>query len=203
MRLFICLCLVLSCSTSYAQEQDPEPAASVLLEAGFAAFGLNKPQEALIAFRAAVATGVLSDAGRAVSYWHIAECERVLYHEDQMAEAFFTFAVVAQDIIGQGQQADFIAGFKLPLRLSMARAILNTVWVERSANYGRSIADAILVYDVAEFDYFVATVEPCATASDREVDRYVAETNDAIIERISVSCKSENVGETYYLVHTK
>ena len=144
-----------------------EHTAGELLEQGFMYFGIGRFAWSAESFGRAVGTGNLNDAGRALSYWHIAACQIELEDEDRVLDALFDFAMVSQDILDIREHrrfaveegADFVDSFELVSKLAWARAYINFTWASRDDKYGRTLTSPILAYNIKEIDFFAEQVE--------------------------------------------
>jgi hypothetical protein len=174
-----------------------DESAAGLLERAFVHFQQDRHAAAAQSFRAAIATGNLNDAGRALAYWHIFLTESMLDHRDDGAEALSSFVVVGQDVVDARNtmryavtsSGDFIERFDLSNRLSRARALLSAAWADRVPAFGRSADEPVPIFDETELDYFLASVDTCVNASDRVVTREsLAQTQPRTIERAVVRC---------------
>lgn len=113
--------------------------ASEFLELAFMQYHRALWKEAADTFTLAVGTGNLNDAGRALAYWHIAECYLNLRNEDEAAEAYLAFTLVAKDILDIREkrkyavtdQGDFVQHFKLEKRMNDAVDYINDLWRSR------------------------------------------------------------------------
>ena len=191
--------------------QAPTPAdlsAAGLLERGFTMFRDERPGEAGAAFRAAIATGSLNDAGRTLAYWHIFLAERGLGHVEGGADALMSFLAAGQDVLdARGRRAsevlddtgEFIERFDLKSRMARARAILSAIWVDRRPSFGRSPQKPVPVRSESEISYFLEMVPPCAEAADRLASsRRVLQRADAEVERVDVRCNGQRDGAAYF-----
>jgi hypothetical protein len=193
---------------------EDESSAGTLLEKGFLFFHQDQPQLASDSFRAAISTGNLNDAGRALAYWHIAEAERRLHHEDDTADALASFVVVAQEVIdvrtsrrfAVDENGDFVDHFNLPLRIAEARAFMNAVWARRQRSYGRSLDNPVVAGSVEEIEIFIRVVSPCSGSPDRAVQREELESIDGVpvtpahVERITVFCSDASSVDQFFVV---
>ena len=103
-------------------------------------------------FRAAIDTKFLNDNGRALSYWHIADCGVRTSNHDQTAEAYHNFVVIAQDILDDPSSQEFIDNLQLKQKLLVAEIYMQVMWSARTGSYGKSIESPILVKTVDEID---------------------------------------------------
>jgi len=121
---------------------------------------------AIKTFNEVIATDRLNNIGAAFSYWYIGFCWRHLGNMDNAAGAYFSFIVVAQEIMdvydpekytstGDG----FVEEFELRLRLVEAKAYMNLVWAFHSDIYGDSLERPVLVRTMEELEYFVALMD--------------------------------------------
>lgn len=155
-----------------------EPPAGALLKRAFEFFKNDKNSEAADAFRAAIATGNLNDAGRALAYWHIFVAEQSDGHTDRAAEALAGFEVIAQDVLDIREQlkyaeddnGDFVDRFDVKRRLARARAILSANWAGRVVWFGRSAQSPVPIHNSTEMNYFLELAPPCARAADRHIE---------------------------------
>jgi hypothetical protein len=174
-----------------------EGSAAGLLERAFVHFQEDRHAAAAQAFRAAINTGNLNDAGRALAYWHIFLAESMLDHQDDGAEALSSFIVVGQDVVDARNtmryavtsSGDFVERFDLNDRLSRARALLSAAWAERMPQFGRSADEPVPVMNESELVYFLASVGACAKPDDRVVMREPLPASDSgDIERALIRC---------------
>lgn len=188
-------------------DRELEASAAALLERGFAHFQSNHDQQASAAFRAAIGTDNLNDAGRALAYWHIYMAERSEGNSNGSADALASFVVVAEDVIevrdslryAVDEGGDFVDRFALKYRLSRARAELAAAWADRASYFGRSERHAIRIQDRNEIHFFVEMAPPCADSMSREIDRgEVTEYDGHSVERITIRCRAQAEGVNYY-----
>jgi hypothetical protein len=151
--------------------------AGALLRRAFEFFKHDDNAAAANAFRAAIATGSLNDAGRALAYWHVYVSEQSLSHTDRAADALASFVVVAQDVIdirehlryAEDDSGDFVDRFDLKRRLARARAMLSVAWAGQTKEFGRSAGAPVPVHSSAEMNYFLELAPPCARSQDRHI----------------------------------
>jgi hypothetical protein len=144
----------------------PEAPAGELLEYAFTMFNIRNYSQASKVFGWALNTGNLNDAGRALCYWHIAQCCMKMGNKDGAAEAYFSFVTVADDIIkvrdvrrfAVDGAVDFVDSFQLIEKLDMARSYLNVLWLSKSDNYGRTLENPIVLRSASEIDYLTASI---------------------------------------------
>ncbi len=185
-----------------------EGSAAGLLERAFVHFQDDEHQEAAAAFRAAIGTGNLNDAGRALAYWHIFLSDSLNDREDDGTDALASFVVVGQDVLDSRNTmryavtstGDFVERFNLSNRLSKARAMLSVKWANRVPQFGHSPDQAIPVFDEAEAEHFVRLVSPCSEAIERDVSRDVIHHGQtARIERITIDCSVAPAPVEFYI----
>jgi hypothetical protein len=153
---------------------DEELSASQHLEQGFSFYAYNQCDQAAAHFKAAITTGNLNDAGRALAYWHIADCMRKNDNVDNACEAYSSFVIVAQDILdvrdyrqyAVAEGADFVQHFNLFMKMAEAKAYIHSVWAARNDHYGRSQDTPIIMHSVKEVEYF--TEFACENGCDLE-----------------------------------
>ncbi len=141
-----------------------EASAGELLERGFTLFHMGMFALSSQSFTLAIGTGNLNDAGRALAYWHIAECQSRLDNKDNAADAFQSFLIVGQDILDIRENRrfavtndmDFVDHFQLKEKLGIARAYVSALWAARSDAYGRSLNNPVLARTIDEIATFVA-----------------------------------------------
>ncbi len=189
-----------------AASYEGESAAS-LLERGFAYFRQEELGRASEAFKAAVATGHLNDAGRTLAYWHIYLAERSQGNVDAGAEALAAFVTVGEEVVEMrasqrfavDSAGDFVDRFDLERRLARARATLSATWANRQPGFGRTPERPVLIHDDAEKTFFLEMAPPCHRARSREViERPIAEEGVVGPARVTVSCEHQRVGTDYY-----
>ena len=154
-----------------AADEDEHPgAAAAWLKRGFDLLRADQNVAAAHAFRAAIGTGNLNDAGRALGYWHVYLAEQGAGHSDPASDALASFIVVAEDILhvrralryAEDGDSDFVDRFDLKRRLARARAVLSATWATHASAFGRSRAHPVPVHNPAERDYFLEVASPCA-----------------------------------------
>jgi hypothetical protein len=180
--------------------------AGALLHRAFELFRQEKDSPAVTTFYAAIGTGSLNDAGRALAYWHIFVAQQHLGHEDGAADALGSFVVVAQDVLDEADQArnkeegadEFVVRFDLRRRLSRARATLSAVWASHSNLFGRRVNQPVLVHNDVEKDYFLQLAMPCAHSQVRQT---VGQNGvvGPLVEEVNVRCgEAQSVQQSYY-----
>ncbi len=193
--------------TGVEVENDGEEVpAGVLLERAFVYFHHDRPQAAANAFRAAIATGNLNDAGRTLAYWHIFLCESRLRNEDVGTEALASFVVVAEDVLDARDSTryavtttgDFVDRFDLASRVARARGLLSATWARRVPAFGRTADNPVPVHNDAEGEFFLRYAPPCGEADERQVQRQILVAKDHI-ERATVACEAAPRGAEYFL----
>ncbi len=187
---------------------DLEGSAAGLLERAFMHFQDDQHSEAAHTFRAAIGTGNLNDAGRALAYWHIFLSDSLNDREDDGADALASFVVVGQDVLDSRNtmryavttSGDFVERFNLSNRLSKARAMLSVKWANRMPQFGHSVDEPIPVFDEAEAEHFVHLASPCSEAIVRDVSRDVIHDGQtAHIERITIDCTGAPAPVEFYI----
>lgn len=191
------------------QVEERDDSASAHLERAFHRFRLGEYGRAARSFEAAIGTNNLNDSGRALAYWHVYLCRAQTGEEDAAAEALMSFSVVAEDMLSDSDEVsheylasrDFVERFNLEGRLARARATLAALWVDRSADYGRSGGQPIRVQSTQELDVFLELAAPCDESNPRLVDRKVLETDgETEIEELTLYC-GELEGPSYVIEH--
>lgn len=189
--------------TVAAAPSDAETAtAGALLKRAFDFFKDDHNAEAAATFRAALATGNLNDAGRALAYWHIYLSEQSQGRANQGIDALASFVVVAQDVLSIREQlryaeddsGDFVDRFDLKRRLSRARAILSAAWAGQTGAFGRSAEQPVLVHNSAERDFFLQMMPPCGHPHGRRV----ATRQEDRVQQVDLSCVGETNQASYY-----
>ena len=137
-RLFI-LFLFLNCASATPSDnntEDPfytmELSASQYLEMGFNLFQDKQFARAALFFQAAIKTGNLNDRGRAMCYWFIGQSNQALNNKDEAAEAYLFFTIVAQDIIENTYEINFVQESGILINLEYATRFIETLWQERT-----------------------------------------------------------------------
>ena len=188
---------------------DDDMGASSLLERAFVAFQLGRDRRASDSFGAAINTGSLNDAGRALAYWHIAIAERRLGNEDASADALWSFIFVAQDILdvrdvhpySVDENGDFVEHFNLEGRQAEAKGFLSAIWAKRVEDFGHSMDAPVVVMSELEGDAFINFAPPCDGEPDRDVRRTVVYSIASVrVERVQVSCLADYTTQPYYVV---
>jgi hypothetical protein len=192
-----------------AEVEETAVSASDLLERAFVAYQLGRDRRAADSFRAAINTGSLNDAGRALAYWHMALAERRLGNEDTSAEALWSFIFVAQDIIDVRDEhrysvdgdGDFIDHFNLESRQAEAKGFLAAVWARRVEEFGHSMDVPVVVLSELEGQAFIDFAPICDGEPDRDVRRDVVYIIASIrVERVRINCMADYTNEPYYIV---
>jgi hypothetical protein len=195
-----------------ALADDGEPAedgvsAGALLRRAFDFFKRDDNAAAANAFRAAIATGSLNDAGRALAYWHVYVCEQSLTHNDRAADALSSFVVVAQDVLeirehlryAEDDSGDFVDRFDLKRRLARARAMLSVAWAGETSGFGRSAEAPVPVHSSAEMNYFLELAPPCARAQDRRIQSSPKNAPGASnVAEVNLSCEGSQGQASYF-----
>lgn len=190
---------------SVVPDADDPASAAALLERGFTYFREDMAAQASAAFRGAIATGHLNDAGRALAYWHIYLAERGQGNIEAGADALASFVVVGQDVLdvrnsmryAVDDSGDFVDRFDLERRMSRARALLSATWAGKVSDFGRSPEHPVLVRDENELKYFLELAPTCQREPDRTIVR-AAEQQDSA-ERVTISCEENHDGAEYYI----
>ncbi|MEL6339145.1 MAG: hypothetical protein AAFQ65_04510 [Myxococcota bacterium] len=196
--------------TKRVEIAEEDNSASAHLERAFYHFRLSHYRAAASSFQEAIKTNNLNDSGRALAYWHIYLCRAHLNDEDGGADALMSFSVVAEDMLNPDDRfgreysasREFVERFDMDARLARARAILAALWVDRSADYGRSGLQPIRVRSDQELSMFLEIAPPCNNADERQVDRRVLETDgENSIEEITLYCEAQLSGERFVIEH--
>ncbi len=191
------------------QVEEHDNSASAHLERAFHRLRIAEYDGAARSFEAAIGTNNLNDSGRALAYWHVYLCRAQTGEEDAAADALMSFTVVAEDMLDDSDELsheylasrDFVERFNLEGRLARARATLAALWVDRSADYGRSGGQPIRVQSSQELDVFLELAPPCDTAETRQVDRKMLETDgETEIEEVTLYC-DDLKGARYVIEH--
>ena len=186
---------------------DEDVSAAELLQRGFAFFHDDKPALAGASFRAAIATGNLNDAGRALAYWHVYLAERTQGHTELGADALESFLAAGQEVMDARESplfsmqggADFVERFDLDRRMTRARALLSAVWAARIATFGRSANRPVPVRSDSEVEDFLEHAPPCADAPDRQTSRQpVVADNDTTLEQVTLRCHDRRDTTDYW-----
>lgn len=186
---------------------EEENTAARLLERGFNHFRHDEVKEAGEAFRAAVATGNLNDAGRALAYWHIYLAERSQGRVEAGADALASFIVVGEEVMAVRKttryavdaSGDFVDRFDLERRVSRARAILSAIWADKVPGFGRSPERPVPVRDDNEKSYFLELAPPCNRALERQVTE-APRDGDSLSHKVTITCDRETEGVDYYFL---
>ena len=195
-----------SAAQAPGEPTDDSDSAGALLKRGFDFFSADKNQEAADMFRAAVATGNLNDAGRALAYWHIYVAEQSMAHVDIAADALEAFVVVSQDVLeirgqlkyAEDDSGDFVDRFDLKRRLARARATLSADWAGHVGIFGRSSRNPVPIHSVTEMNYFLELAPPCAQANDRSVAAGPQQSGAAGVSEVDMSCNAGAGKVSYY-----
>ena len=189
------------------QRIDPNAAPGVLLEQGLYHFSSEEHEPASEAFRAAISTGRLNDAGRALAYWHIFIAEQRLGETDRSSEALGSFVVVAEDIIGTRDEVryavsdagDFVDRFDLPGKLERGRAILSATWANRANAFGRSADRPVPVRTEGEMAYFLEISTPCGSDAHWTVSRReIVDQNGSSVQMVTMTCGDSEQSIDYF-----
>jgi tetratricopeptide (TPR) repeat protein len=148
MRYALLLTLLAGCAASPSRPQPapepvkaattpvatPEPEPKIMSPGDYLklAFGYHTAkayERSIENFENAIATGRLNNVGRAISYWHIGEAHERMERYELAAEAFFSFTVVAQEILESGEHQDgFVKEFDLSRRIDVAVNYIDAIW---------------------------------------------------------------------------
>lgn len=163
LRIILCS-LLFGCAS---QVREPpvvlpwSPPSVVTIDAGLAAHQADNCRAATEIFTALLATDRLNNLGKSIVYWHLADCARMHLSSMTTVEslfpaetAFLGFLVVAEDLIEDPPDNNFIEDFELHKRMVEANAYLHTSWAMRSRTYGRELDVPIIVQNVREIEYF-------------------------------------------------
>jgi hypothetical protein len=183
------------------QEIFEGPSAAVLLKRAFTFFEQDENMMAIAMFRAAINTGNLNDAGRALAYWHIYVAYTALSQPEDASEALLMFTVVAQDVLDVREQmryadeghGDFVQRFDLSNRLARARASLSASWAKQAEPFGRTARQPVLVHDATEKNFFLEIAAmPCAgrhLVTAPVVDH---------VEQVNMSCDGQPTAQYFF-----
>lgn len=188
---------------------DAAATAGSLLKRAFDYFKNDNNKAAAEAFKAAIATGNLNDAGRALAYWHIFVAEEALGDRNASSDALSSFVVVAQDVMDIREQlryaeddsGDFVDRFDLKRRLARARAMLSVAWAYHVGWFGRSTAAPVPVQSTAEMNYFLELAPPCARAHDRHIQASAPAAvpgTAAHMSEVDLSCDGDHDKTSYF-----
>lgn len=182
----------------YADDEAPEPQANAetLLGEGFAALRAQRPAAASYALRAALATQDLSDAGRALAYWHIYVAEQAMGAQGHANAALADFIAVGDTVLSSTEPQNrantraFAEHFDLQGRLARGRATQSLAWSRLTPGFGHSKAIPVPVSSEAELHHFIALAPPCAGASHRVVTQGRAGRDELghPISQVTLSC---------------
>ena len=183
-----------------AQEAFQGPSAAVLLKRAFTFFEQDENIMAIAMFRAAINTGNLNDAGRALAYWHVYVAYTAVNQAEDASEALLMFTVVAQDVLDVRDQmryaddghGDFVQRFDLRNRLARARASLSASWAKPAEPFGRTARQPVLVHDDLEKNFFLEIAMPCA-------GRHLV-TAPAVdhVEQVNMTCDGQTTAQQYF-----
>lgn len=188
-----------------AADSDDAASAGALLKRAFDYFKQDKNAMAAATFRAAVNTGNLNDAGRALAYWHIYVAEESIGDTDRGVDALASFVVVAQDVIEMREQmryaeddsGDFVDRFDLKRRLTRARAMMSVAWAAHANEFGRSEGQPVPVHSLAEKNYFLEMAPPCGHSSKGTA---AASPTSAGVEQVNLTCDGGERTSYYFQV---
>jgi hypothetical protein len=187
-----------------APEIEEDTSAAGLLEKGFSYFRQEQARAAGDAFRAAIDTGHLNDAGRALAYWHIYLAERSSGNMEAGVDALSSFVVVGQDVLdvrgdtkyAVDENGDFVARFDLENRLARARAVLSASWADKVKQFGRSNSHPVPIQDTSEIEYFLEVAPPCDKTVRRRVEKLPTAPGEPT--HVTVTCESGPQGAFDY-----
>jgi len=180
-----------------AETMEKPEGPGALLEQGLVMFRRGHYTDAETSFTAAIGTGRLNDAGRALAYWHIFVSERHRGRIDHSTDALSSFVILAEEILearrsvryAVDSEGDFVDRFMLPERLDRARAIISATWANRALGFGRSQTLPVPIRSPAEQEYFLQLTAPCSAAADRTVSRKQLPID--AIEQVTLTCDIE------------
>ena len=182
-----------------------ELTASELLEVALGFLKSGRDSIAAEAFRRAIATGYLSDAGRSLAYWYIHLAHKSQGNDDESIDALSSFVILAEDLMASrgayqfagAQPDDFIMQFDLSRRLSLARAVMSSSWAQRSSTFGRSPEHPVTVHDDIELAYFVELSSACTTGG-HEMARQTLLVGGELIHQVTIHCGPNTTGQNFY-----
>jgi hypothetical protein len=186
-----------------AIDLDDTDAPGILLERGLRHFSSSENAPASAAFQAAISTGRLNDAGRALAYWHIFVAEQRAGDVDDSTNALQSFVAVAEEILeardevryAVSESGDFVDRFEVEDKLDRGRAILSATWAGRNANFGRTAERPVPIHTPSELTYFLELASPCTSEGQRSVSRRALQPN---LEQVTLSCASVGSVEYYF-----
>jgi hypothetical protein len=186
---------------------EEDTSAAGLLERGFAHFRQDQARAAGDSFRAAINTGHLNDAGRALAYWHIYLAERSSGNLEGGADALSSFIVVGQDVLevrgntkyAVDENGDFVERFDLERRLARARAILSATWAAKVPKFGRTQTHPVPIVDSSEIEYFLEAAPACGKAAKR-IETTPAAPGEPT--HVTVKCEQSSQGAVDYYFKT-
>jgi hypothetical protein len=160
--------------------------AALLLEQALAALRDARGPFATAALHAALATGELNDAGRALAYWYIYVAEEMQECSSRSHDALSDFVAIAQNVLALQKHArvadsggsDFVERFDLHGRLARGRALLNLAWADRHEQFGRSAEAPIPIQSEEELRYFVELTPACAHPLERKTSAVVPQASE-------------------------
>ena len=181
--------------------------AAIYLERALDALRDEQPAYATAALRAALATGDLNDAGRALTYWYLYVAEETQGNRRASHDALNDFVVVAETVLAlrdsvrfaQSGGSDFVERFDLAGRLARGRALLNLAWAEAHQQFGRSAQEPVPVQSEAEVAYFLELSPACPKPLERRVvQSHYLNGAQASVQQVDFRCRSESAWTTYY-----
>jgi hypothetical protein len=183
---------------------EEDNSAAGLLEKGFAHFRRDESRAAGDAFQAAIDTGHLNDAGRALAYWHIYLAARSSGDLEAGVDALASFIVVGQDILdvredmryAVDESGDFVSRFDLEHRLARARALLSATWAAKVHGFGRSVKQPVPIQDASEMEYFLEVAPPCDKTVRRRIEKLPTPPGEPT--HVTLTCESGPTGAFDY-----
>lgn len=101
--------------------------AGQMIGIGLAAVDKNEYELAIKAFRKAVGTNMLNEAGKVLSYWNIFVCSLNL--EQESMDDLHSFIVISEDLLAnRDRYGDFADKFDLANKLDKARQLMEIAW---------------------------------------------------------------------------
>lgn len=206
-------------ATESAHEELDEPSraptdnnqgAAGRLGLAFQLLGAGHHQAASTQFQAAIDTGELNDAGRALAYWHIALAQTAMGAPAHAQDALQSFVVISVDLLAapQGMASgadganDFVTRFDLRRRVARARAELSAAWAEHTTGFGRSLMAPVPIHNETEMHYFLELAPPCPPGHARRAfqARLSAAQTSQGLSQVQLSCDGSQIEAEYFFV---
>lgn len=177
------------------------------LERALDALRDGQPGYASAALHAALSTGELNDAGRALAYWYIYVADTMQGQAQSSHDALADFVAISDSVLATREHVrfaesggtDFVDRFDLVGRLARGRALLNLAWAEGHAAFGRSADVPVPVRSEEELAYFVELTPACSHPLERKTSQMkTVGGNNASLRQVDFRCGNQMSDTTFF-----